>query len=354
MRRIDIHINLLCKSTSLIFGLVMLLFLPEYAKSQQSDTTKKGLDYISYYLLYRNHDSSYIKNYSDKISVKLVSMNKYNYFKIRDRNNKSTLKYRPVRDVSIGLGVAYKWFALDLTLNLGLRNNSDFDNTRSFDFQGSMFSSKQYVTFTIQYYQAYQLVSLNGVDEALAEEIKRREDIRTMNIGIQYMFAVNYTRFSIKAPFVQNEGQRKSAGSPIIGASFNMFVMDADSSIVPDEVSDAFDPELRIRDLNILSVSASLGYMYSFVYKKRFFLTFSFIPGLNINAGDYYTVDRNYNSASINLKVNSLNAIGYNSSRFFTGFQFLADAYFSQMEKKLSAEIGHGKLSFFVGYRFGS
>jgi len=39
--------------------------------------------------------------------------------------------------------------------------------------------------------------------------------------------------------------------------------------------------------------------------------------------------------------------------KFFTGFQFLSDAYFSHLEKKLSAEIGHGKLSLFVGYRFG-
>jgi hypothetical protein len=167
------------------------------------------------------------------------------------------------------------------------------------------------------------------------------------------MYAVNYTKFSIKAPFVQNEGQRKSAGSPIIGASFNMFVMSADSSIVPNEVSDFFEPDLHLVDLNILSASVSIGYMYSFVLKKRFFLTLSLIPGININGGDYYTDNRNFNSPSINLKLNSLNAIGYNSSRFFTGFQFLADAYFTRLEKKISAEIGHGKLSFFIGYRFG-
>jgi hypothetical protein len=240
-----------------------------------------------------------------------------------------------------------------MTFALGLENRSEFENTRSFDFQGSMFSSKQYITFTIQYYQAYELNRIKGVDLLMGEEVKRREDIRTINFGLQYMYAVNYTKFSIKAPFVQNEGQRKSAGSPIVGASFNMFIMNADSSIVPKEVSEYFEPALRLVDLNILSASVSFGYMYSFVYKKRLFLTLSLIPGLNINAGDYFTDNRNFNSPSINLKLNSLNAIGYNSSRFFTGFQFLADAYFTRLEKKLSAEIGHGKLSFFVGYRFG-
>ena len=350
---VNFHKKVLSKPTYLLVGLLLIVLLPDNAKSQEIDTTKTGLDYIGHYLLYRNHDTSYIKNYSHKISVKLVTINKYNYFKVRDRINKTSLKYIPVRDVSLGLGVAYKWFAVDLTFALGLRNKSEFENTRAFDFQGSMFSSKQYITFTIQYYQAYQLNSINGVDIILSEEIKRREDIRTINFGIQYMFATNYTKFSIKAPFVQNEGQRKSAGSPIVGASFNMFVMDADSSIVPNEVSDSFEPNLHLTDLNILSASASFGYMYTFVYKKRFFLTLSLIPGLNINGGDYYTDNRNYNSASINLKLNSLNAIGYNSTKFFTGFQFLSDAYFARLEKKLSAEIGHGKLSLFVGYRFG-
>jgi hypothetical protein len=350
---INFHKKVFYKSTYLLVGLLLLVILPIIAKSQQADTTKKGLDFIGHYLLYRNHDTSYIKNYSHKISVKLVTINKYNYFKVRDRINKTSLKYIPVRDVSLGIGVSYKWFALDLTFALGLRKKSEFDNTRSFDFQGSMFSSKQYITFTIQYYQAYQLNSIKGVNINLSDDIKRREDIRTINLGLQYMFATNYTKFSIKAPFVQNEGQRKSAGSPIVGASFNMIVMDADSSIIPNEAADSFEPSLHLIDLNLLSASVSFGYMYSFVYKKRFFLTLSLIPGININAGDYYTDARNYNSAAINLKLNSLNAIGYNSINFFAGIQFLSNAYFSQLEKKLSAEIGHGKLSFFIGYRFG-
>jgi len=351
--KVNLHKKLLPESTCLFVGILLVMLLTDHANGQQADTTKKGIEYISHFLLYRNHDTSYIKSYSEKVSVKIVAINKYNYFRVRDRINNTSIKYTPVRDVSLGLGVAYKWFALDITFALGLKNKAEFENTRSFDFQGSMFSSKQYITFTLQYYQAYKLNKMKGVDITLSEDLKRREDIRTINFGLQYMYAVNYTKFSIKAPFVQNEGQRKSAGSPIIGASFNMFVMNADSSIVPNEVSEYFESDLQLVDLNILSASVSFGYMYTFVYKKRVFLTLSLIPGLNINAGDYYTDTRNFNSPSINLKLNSLNAIGYNSSRFFTGFQFLADAYFTRLEKKLSAEIGHGKLSFFIGYRFG-
>jgi hypothetical protein len=147
----------LCSSSSLHLGLLIFVFVPGLVNSQQVDTTKSGIEAIGHYILYRNHDTSYIKNYSHKISMKLVSMNKYNYFRIRDGVNNTSIRYIPVRDVSLGFGVAYKWFSLDITIALGLRNRSEFENTRSFDFQAGMFSSKQYASLTIQYYQAYQL-----------------------------------------------------------------------------------------------------------------------------------------------------------------------------------------------------
>lgn len=337
----------------LLLSFFTLIITSNDAKSQQADSLFKKLEGFGDFLLYRNHDTSYIKNYGNNLAVKLVAVNKYNYFRIRDGINDSRLRYRPVRDVSLGFGVSYKWFALDITFALGLRNNSEFENTRSFDFQGSMFSSKQYISATIQYYQAFKMANFSGESEPINETSERREDIRTINFGLQYMYAFNYTKFSFKAPFVFNEVQLKSAGSPILGASFNMFVMDADSSIVPPEFSNDFDPVLHMRDLNLLSLSISLGYMYTFVFKKHFFLTLSLIPGLNINGGDFYTDIRNYMAPGINIKINTMNAIGYNSRKFFTGFNLISDSYFSRLGKKMTAEIGSGKFNFFVGYRFG-
>jgi len=339
--------------TFLLFSFFTLILTSNEVNSQQADSLFKKIENFGDYLLYRNHDTTYISNYGNKVAVKLVAVNKYNYFRIRDRINNTRLHYRPVRDVSLGVGVSYKWFALDITFALGLQNNSEFENTRSFDFQGSMYSSKQFISGTIQYYQAYKMANYSGVSEPINESSERREDIRTINFGLQYMYAFNYTKFSFKAPFVFNEVQRKSAGSPILGASFNMFVMDADSSIVPPEAYASFDPLLHMRDLNLLSLSVSLGYMYTFVYKRHFFLTLSIIPGLNINGGDFFTDARNYMSPAFNFKINTMNAIGYNSKKYFVGFNLLADSFYSRLGKKLSVEIGHGKFSFFVGYRFG-
>jgi len=341
------------KSLIALICFIALFSTANETKSQQVDTVLKRIEDFGNYLLYRNHDTNYIYNYGDEIAVKLLLLNKYNYFRIRDKLNDTRLRYRPVRDLNLGAGISYKWFALDFSISLGLRNNSEFKNTKAFDFQGRMFSSKQYIATTIQYYKAYKLSGISGVDTNVNEASTRREDIRIINFSLQYLFAYNYSRFSLKAPFVFNEVQRKSAGSLVFGASFDIFIMDADSSIVPPELSNYFEPQLHMDDLNLLSFALNIGYMYSFVYKEHFFLTLGLIPGLNLSFGDYHTTQRHYINPNFNLKIISMNSIGYNGRKFFTGFHLVGDAFFSRIGKKLSVEAGHGKASVFVGYRFG-
>ena len=140
--------------------------------------------------------------------------------------------------------------------------------------------------------------------------------------------------------------------SVIAGAGFSIYVMDADSSVVPPEIAGYFDPLTHIVDMNILSLTLNVGYMYSFVYKERFFLTLGLIPGLSITGGDYLTDERRLTGPHLNLKVSTMNALGYNSNRFYTGLHFIVDGQFTRLEKKRSAEIGHGKAGLFAGYRF--
>ena len=323
--------------------------------AQSLDSLENSINKLNNYLLYRNHDTSYISNYGNEVAVKILVKNKFNYFTIRDKNNNSKIKYRPARDLNLGLGVAYKYFALDLTFSLGLNKNSEFEDPVAFDFQGRLYSSKQFISTTLQYYVGYELSNSGGINHEINHTSTIREDIRTINFGLRYLHAFNYTEFSLKAPFVFNEIQKKSAGSVIGGVSFSIFIMDADSSIVPPEVKSDFNPDLYLIDLNALNVAVSVGYMYSFIFKEHFFITLSLIPGINVNGGDYLpeSKDRVYKSINIRFKFFTMNAIGYNGRKFFAGAQGLGDTDFLQLDKKLNLVTGNGQLSLFVGYRFG-
>lgn len=328
------------------------LLFPSNVKAQNADTLLQVIDHISDYFLHRNQDSTYIGNYSDELAVKFLTTGKFNYFRVKDRINNSKLRYVPVRDLRMGVGVAYKFFAFDLTFGLGLSDNSELENTKSFDFRARMYTSKQFVMATLQFYKGYRLSSYGTktIDRNNPEAL--RNDIRTINFGLQYLYALNYTKFSLKAPFVFNELQKKSAGSFLFGANYSMFTLDSDSSIVPDDLDQYFRSTLYLTDLNTISVGLSFGYMYTYVFKENYFITLSLIPGLNYNAGDYFDGARHNLPTQINVKLNTMNAIGYNGRRFFAGLNFLSDGYWIKIADKMNVEVGHGSTSVFVGYRF--
>lgn len=305
------------------------------------------------YILYKNHDTTFIKNYSDEFILRIVAVNKFNYFKIRDKNINTSIRYRPDRRVNLGFGISYKWFALDVVFNVGITEDSNFENSKFFDFQANIFSSKQFISGYIKYYYGYQISDFTGIAAPDIQFSPNRADVRTINFGLQYLFAFNYDQFSLKAPFVQNEVQLKSAGSFLFGAGFNLYVIDADSSIIPSAVEDDFDEKLHYRDLSSISASANFGYMYTYIWKKHYYITMSLIPGFGINMGDYQTEFRDPYDTHFYLGFSTMNSIGYNARKFFAGIHLVGDIYNIRIDKNLITQVAHGKFKLFVGYRFG-
>ena len=337
-----------------VFAALVLGGIPSSSLIAQTvDSLVLRVDELTEKLLYRNNDTNYIKNYNEQIAAKIVAVNKINYFNARDKENQNILKYRPVQDISLGIGLAYKFFAFDLTIGLGIGDNSGLENTRSLDFQGRMFSSKQLVSTTLQYYQGYRLARVNGIELDPADQDTRREDLRTMNLMLDYTYAFNYTKFSMKAPFVFNERQKKSAGSVVAGVSFSIFNMSADSSIVPLIIKDQFHSSVNLTSVNVINIGIKAGYMYTYVYKSHFFITLSLIPGLILNYGDYSLEKRRNLPTALNFSISSLNSIGYNGEKFFAGFSYIFNNYFVTIDSYAQVLVGSGKMSAFVGYRFG-
>lgn len=333
-------------------GTLLLLSTEGNGQIIKKDSLENKFEAVQHYLLFRNHDSTYIQSFANHVALKLVAINKINYFAVRDARHGTSLRYRPEYGVNLGIGVTYKWFALDLAFNFGLRENKDFENSEYFDFHGRVFSSKQFIEGSLQYYYGHILGNISGIEDEIHDVSEIRDDIRTISFGLQYLYAFNYDKFSLKAPFVLNEIQLKSAGSPIFGASFAYFSMDSDSSIVPYNLMEYFDPKLHLTDFNVISLAVNMGYMYTFVWKKHFFITLGLIPGLNFNLGDSKAAERESFGWNVSYRIKTMNALGYNGERFFTGFQYVGDWNNIRIDEKLYTMFTQGSLKFFVGYRF--
>ncbi|MFT4752821.1 MAG: hypothetical protein ACI9GM_000846 [Salibacteraceae bacterium] len=326
---------------------------PNYTlKSQNVDTLVNALEHMSDYFLNRHQDTNYIGNYSNEFALKFQTLGKFNSFTLKDNSNQSRLKYIPVRDLRLGIGIAYKYFAFDMNIGLGLEKNSVIEDYRSFDFRARLYTSKQYLNTFLQYYQGYRISDFDNFSINTDNPQATRNDVRTIHFGLQYLYALNYTKFSLKAPFVFNELQRKTAGSFVFGANFNLLVIDGDSALIPVNIQPEFGDQLRVDDLNNLSLGISAGYMFTYVFKENFFATVSMIPGLIYNNGDYSVTTREAIPRQINGRIKSMNSLGYNARRFFTGVTFVAEGYWIKIAKNQRAEVSHGSASVFVGYRF--
>lgn len=190
-----------------------------YCQVNKADTLLATAAQFAEYVLYQNHDTSYIKSYADRISIKILANNKFNSFILWDPSLKSSIRYRPDLGVNFGIGATYKWLALDLSTSLGF-SERNISNSKYRDFQGRILTSKHYLRFRYQYYFGYKIHYLSGYDIDQLDEYETRKDIRTLQFGMQYLYCFNYGKFSLKAPFAMNDRQKKSAGSFIAGAGF--------------------------------------------------------------------------------------------------------------------------------------
>ena len=322
-----------------------------FGQLTKADTILVTATEIADYILYQNHDSSYIKSYADKVSVKLLTLSKYNAFHLRDQTQNTNISYRPDLGVNFGIGAAYKWFAFDISTSLGF-SEDNISDSKYHDIQGRVLSSKHYLRFRYQYYLGYKISQISGYEVEQLDEFETRQDIRTMQFGFQYLYAFNYGKFSLKAPFVMNEQQRKSAGSAVVGIGFLMYSLDADSSLIPIDPEMSGSTQLNFSELNVVSLTAQFGYMYSFVIKERFFITLGLIPGIGVKSGDYSTESRVPINFSLALQAKAMNAIGYNGQRFYTGIQLISTFYYLPLDKDLKSGISEGRTGLFIGYRF--
>lgn len=323
-----------------------------HAQTFPLDSLDKNLKQLGNYLFNRNHDTNYIANYNDKLAVKLLANTKINFFQLQDNASNNNIIYRPNRGINLGFGFSYRWIALDLAFSSRLQEKNELSDKNFFDFQGRVYSSRHFMETKLQYYYGYKMEAINSTVLENEDSGVIREDIRTISLGLQYLYAIKYDKFSFKAPFVMSEIQLKSAGSPIVGADFNMYILDSDSSMIPGELEGELTEKLGFTDFNTLSLSVKFGYMYTFVVKKHFFLSVGIIPGLVYSTGDYYTESRERIKAHLNYSIKGISTLGYNGKLFFSGIQLITDTHNVKVHKDAYTQLSNGKITLFLGYRF--
>ncbi|MEQ8477572.1 DUF4421 family protein [Fulvivirga sp.] len=283
-------------------------------------------------------DTAYVDLSYDSWSVRVIGIYKYQNPVIRNgAGNK--VRFVPKNPTSIGLGLAYKFLAIDIGVRLLLIRE---DVTSRFDLQGEASFGNHLVDLTVQRYK--------GFDQEGAMRSIFRNDIRSTVVGANYLYNFNSKKLSIRSVFTGNRRQKKSAGSFTVGGFISVQDIAADSSIVAGE--EGFDERAQLQNSRFNIIGIQGGYNYMLVLPYRFYVFGGLTPGMGLLNGEVTATDHYDINSRLVTKLNIRAAVGHNGQRFYSGIVYGSDIFFMNISADNKFNYNIGKLKLVIGYKF--
>ena len=274
-----------------------------------------------------NKDTAYIREYYRKhMVIRAYESTKFNNFKFIDGTDK--LVYKPNDHNIFGIGFNYRFISLNLGIYIPStgKNIGIYGRTKELDLQPHIYVHKFLIDIYAQFYHGYYLSNSGAVpNNTLNDNVEKRPDIATKNISFVVQYVFNDKRFSYNAPFYQNERQKKSAGSFLLGGGIYHTDINGDSALSPANINYAnFFNNYRFNASVNNGIGLNGGYAYTLVVKKYFFLTEAITAGAGINnvsLSSPSNPDVQKTGAEVSFTVKL--AAGYNSDNYFAGVTYI-------------------------------
>ena len=134
-------------------------------------------------------------------------------------------------------------------------------------------------------------------------------------LGTSVYRLLNGDKFSYRAGFLQNEWQKKSAGSVLLGAEIYYGTAKGDSALVPARLSDYY-PQQGIERVRLLELGPGAGYAYTAVWRENFFATGSLTFNADLSMVKESTDTSSLTRTSISPNATFRAVAGYNNNEW--------------------------------------
>jgi hypothetical protein len=260
------------------------------------------------------HDTSYYETYPNKLTVRLYLSQKYLHINVPNTGSQQDMEYKANPKLNLGTGVTWHNLSLNVFYGFAFLNNEDSikGKTKGLDIQFHLFPSKWAVDVLAVFPKGYYL-DPKGYAAANANSYYYRPDIKFNLIGLSVYRVPNKEKFSYRAAILQNEWQKKSAGSILYGGQAFYGIIQGDSALVPKMVQNGFQ-QAGIDNIHFFSIGPGIGYAYTLVLAKHIYVTGSIIGNLDLN----FTTEERMNAKEKKVAVSPATVykagLGYNSS----------------------------------------
>ncbi|TXK26768.1 DUF4421 domain-containing protein [Pontibacter qinzhouensis] len=259
-------------------------------------------------------ENEYYQTFPDLLTTRFYFSRKYTGLRIKEKTDNTSYLYVPNTTLNMGVGATYKWATLNLAYGFGFLNpDKNQGDTRYLDLQAHLYPRKMVIDVFGQFYKGYHLEE-RGRGTTSGNDYYVRPDIALTKIGASVQYLFNHERFSYRAAFLQNEWQKKSAGSFLLGFEMYGGGVTGDSVLVPVPLIGSqagnFD------ELNFFEFGPNAGYAYTLVIKKHFFITASAAANLGVGYSEKVEGAAEHRHWGINPNVFLRGFVGYNSGRW--------------------------------------
>ena len=295
----------------------LFTFSPLRAQSHVKKLWTKADSMLTKRYYRSSYDTSYVVRPDGKLTLKLTGNQTGNSIRskgtVHDLHFKSHLSTSHKTTVSIG--AAYRGLALSYSINPAkLRGFYD-----DYELNVNFYTSRFCIDASYQ-----RSSSLSGYmtfgDETLRME-QEEADMKVYNITGYYVF--NHRHYSVSAAYNQSYIQRRSAGSWLVGLSYqggHVETSDKRKEQMPD------DPDVRIY---VGHIGIGGGYGYNLVLGKKWLFNLSVLPTFVVYNRNKLTINdesRHAGRMKLNMLFNERLAIVYNfSPRYFVGLNGVAN-----------------------------
>ncbi|MCH7411139.1 DUF4421 domain-containing protein [Belliella sp. DSM 111904] len=289
-----------------ILGLVILMFVffglgCQFAHASQADST--------YYVVY-----------PDKLTTRVYTSRKYTALEVRDRVSGNKLRFEPNSTLNMGVGATYNNLTLNLAYGFGFLNpDRGTGESKYLDLQAHAYPKNLVIDLFGQFYRGYY-VDLSSHDFS-NEPFYVSPTMRVHKFGANVQYLFNGDKISLRAAFLQNEWQKRSAGSPLLG--FEIYggnVLD-EQGIIPVGFLD--DESRNFQRSNYFQFGPNVGYAHTFVILKHFFITGYASTNLSLGHQNLAFANGFENRWAISSNMFLRGFVGYNSEKWSVNFNYV-------------------------------
>lgn len=295
-------------------------------------------------------ENAYFEAFPYHLTSRIYLSRKYTSLMIKDRATDKSYHYMPNSTLNLGIGATYRDLTLNLAYGFGFLNpERGRGESKYFDAQAHLYPKKLVIDVFLQFYKGYHLLP-EGLGAAIGESYFTRPDMRVRKIGASAQYVFNHGKFSYRAAFLQNEWQKKSAGTFLLGFEMYGGMAEEESNFIPAHLVEI--PDRNFSTLRFLDFGPNAGYAYTWVFKEHFFITGS--ASTSLGAGYSTLIGEQGKQTQWGINPNYLlrGFAGYNSARWSLNANYVYNNVTLQQNREFSNAVMTGNYRLNFVYRF--